>query len=157
MSIKSCNTDTDKKHKPYIDFYDSLEKEKENGICEYWGLGIENESYLMLSNPAIKNKTILHNHKSERYSVDYYKNYDMYLFSQTIKPFANANANANMINMPIYINGYMFQNVDIYGQHKTHYSTSANSNKKYCGMSIDEYMNYVSPEYKNLFKKYKSN
>ena len=132
----------------------SINNIKENS--EYWGLGIENESYLMLSTTVSKPRRILQNHKRERYSVDYYKNYDMNLFSESLKPYVermNMNRNRNTIKMPIYINGYMIQNVDIYGQHKTQYSNSNTFNKNYCGMSIDEYMNYVSPEYKRLFKK----
>ena len=149
MNIKSDKT----KHQKYIDFFKSLKQDEKTG--EYWGLGIENESYLMLSNPVIKNRNILNNHKRERYSVDYYINYNMDLFSETLKTYMERKDDSatSTINMPMYINGYMFQNVDIHGQHKTHYSISKNPNKKYCGMSIDEYMNYVSPGYKRLFEK----
>ena len=147
---------------------DDYYNDEDNG--EYWGLGIENESYLMFANPSLINRNILHHHRRERYSVDYYKNYNMEMFSETIKPFIEQTLQdkdsdgvkgrgwrekkyKNTIRMPVYINGYMFQNVDIYGEHKTTYSTVPVANKKYCGMSIHEYMNYVSPEYKRLFKK----
>jgi len=77
----------------------------------------------------------------------------MKLFSETLKPYIERKRAEDIIKMPMYINGYTFQNVDIYGQHKTHYSKAPVSNKKYCGMSIDQYMNYVSPVYNRLFKK----
>lgn len=183
------NKHTSSKHQKYIDVFDYSKnrnadyedgyvkhKDEDEDSREYWGLGIENESYLMLSKYDIKNRNILCNRKRERYSVDYYKNYNMELFSETLNPFiekkivdksidmcSNSNNNRGSskcrnikkktISLPSYINGYMFQHVDIYGEHKTEYSKSRDPNKKYCGMSIDEYMNYVSPEYKKLFKK----
>jgi len=42
----------------------------------YWGLGIENEVYLEFDKKiAVDNSFFLNNHKSERYSVNYFKNY----------------------------------------------------------------------------------
>jgi hypothetical protein len=42
----------------------------------YWGLGIENEVYLEFEKrEEISKKVFLENHKSERYSVNYYENY----------------------------------------------------------------------------------
>ena len=36
------------KHQKYIDFYDNLKKTD----TEYWGIGIENESYIMFKEPV---------------------------------------------------------------------------------------------------------
>ena len=56
------------KHTKYKDSYGTNEL--------YWGIGLENELYLEFDRmcPVDKNK-FLNNHKRERYSVDYYKNY----------------------------------------------------------------------------------
>ena len=45
---------------------------------EYWGIGIENESYLMFENlHEIDKDFLLKNHKRERYSVNYWENYNI--------------------------------------------------------------------------------
>ena len=56
------------KHLKYLSKY---------GECElYWGLGIENEVYLEFDKKIIVNENFfLNNHKAERYSVNYFKNY----------------------------------------------------------------------------------
>ena len=60
-----------KKHKKYFNSY------KPNDL--FWGIGIENETYLEVSVPIEETKKsgafFLNNHKRERYSVDYYNTY----------------------------------------------------------------------------------
>ena len=132
------------KHKKYLDFYDNqLVNNKED---EYWGLGVENESYLMLDKlVSEEQKFFLNNHKSERYSINYYNNYDITKMKETLM-------NINSIDLPIYINAYMFQNADYYSEHKTTYTKNPQPNPKFSGMTIDTYMKKNSNIITNLFK-----
>ena len=60
------------KHIKYITFYDN----KNTVDNEYWGIGIENESYLMFENLVEVDKLfMMNNHKRERYSVNYWINF----------------------------------------------------------------------------------
>jgi hypothetical protein len=47
----------------------------------------------------------------------------------------------------------MFQKVDIYGEHKTLYTKGIQLNKKFCGMTVHDYMKYMSNKYSKLFDK----
>jgi hypothetical protein len=117
------------KHNKYLDFFTNNKKKD----TEYWGIGIENESYLMLENLIKVDKTFLNNQKRERYSVDYFKNYKSEQLQATINKLDN-------IMIPVLINGYLFQNIDINGQHKTTYTKNPKINPKFNGTTIDEYI-----------------
>ena len=61
------------KHLKYYDFYENFNNTKDK---EYWGIGIENESYLMFQDLiTVKKEFIQNNHKRERYSVNYWTNF----------------------------------------------------------------------------------
>ena len=56
------------------DFY----KNYKSKDTEFWGLGIENETYLMFDKKiALTKEFIQNNHKKERYSINYYSNYKL--------------------------------------------------------------------------------
>lgn len=132
------------KHNKYIDFY----KQIKQCDTEYWGLGIENESYLMFEELEVAPKGFLiNNHKRERYSVDYWKNY---------KPDPLATTLAKLpaeIKLPVYINSYFFRNCDFLGEHKTLYEKDKPLNPRFSGETIDEYLRKVSPIFNKLFEK----
>lgn len=149
--IKKCDEENNQeknsqeKHTKYIDFY--TEKMGESRYEEFWALGIENESYLTTEKMEIVNTAFLMNNtKRERYSVDYFLNYNMENYKQTISSIKKA-------TIPHYINSYMFQKVDIYGEHRTLYTKGIQYNKKFCGMTIHDYMMYTSKTYVKLFNK----
>lgn len=117
------------KHNKYLDFFTNNKKKD----TEYWGIGIENESYLMLEKLISVDKKFLINNKRERYSVDYFKNYKMDQFYKTINKL-------DKIMIPVYINGYLFQNMDINGEHKTTYTKNPKINPKFNGTTVDDYI-----------------
>jgi hypothetical protein len=136
------NKETSEKHKKYVDFYTGSHKLDDI----FWGLGIENESYLMTEKVSVIDGAFLNNTKRERYSVNYFSNYNMDKYKEAIKK-------VKSVIVPNYINAYMIQNTDIYGQHKTTYTKNPAKNSKFCGMTIHEYMIYMSKTYANLFDK----
>ncbi len=134
------------KHTKYIEFYAALQKDPTKDT-EYWGIGIENESYLMFKNLIkIPRHVYLMNQRPERYSVDYWKNYKKQPLFSTLQKLPSH------IETPIYINGYLFQNSDIHGNHKTLYTSPPRVNPQYLGVTVDTYLKNVSPVIRDLFK-----
>ncbi len=136
------------KHNKYNKFYKNDFRRNNRNDNLYWGLGIENESYLMFKKPLSTTKDLmLKHHKPERYSVNYYRSYNNDILYHTLLNLPDT------MTLPIYINGYMFQNADINGEHKTIYSKENYVNKKFNNTTIHEYMMNNSPIYKELFEK----
>ena len=113
------NDIVDDKHNKYMKHFTAPEDRN----VTFHGIGIENESYFMLETchadtfPTLK-------HKSERYSVDYFKNFKP-------KPFLSAWRNAcdlPSLVYPVYVNAHTFQKTDLHGHHRTLYDTDGNPN-----------------------------
>ena len=133
------------KHTKYVDFYNELKA----GDEEYWGLGIENETYLMFDQLTVVTKDFIQNNqKPERYSVNYWANFKMDYLSRALSKLPKT------VKVPIYINSYLFRNADVYGEHATKYAKGSPTNPKFKGVTIDEYMNAVSPTFRTLFEKH---
>ena len=92
------------KHLKYYDFYEDLAikestKSIKNKNTEYWGLGIENESYLMFENfTNIESTFLINNQKRERYSVNYWVNFKQEEFNKALEKLPLE------IKVPIYLN-----------------------------------------------------
>lgn len=115
---------------------------------EYWGLGIENESYLMFEDLVKVEKSFIQdNQLPERYSVDYWKNYKSVKLQDTIRKLPCSD-----IRVPIYINSYLFRHTDLLGEHVTLKGSKSKENPIYSGETIDHYLRRVSPEFINFFK-----
>ena len=97
----------------------------------------------------VKCEFLLNNTKRERYSIDYFLNYKMDEYKKTV-------SNIKNVTVPHYINSYMFQKMDIHGEHKTLFTNGIQMNKIFCGMTIHEYMTYMSKKYANLFNNNKN-
>jgi hypothetical protein len=122
------------KHKKYLSQYDKNEL--------YWGVGIENETYLEFSNKLTVSKDFfLNNHKPERYSVNYYNVYKKErlsdIFNQYYTKFEK-NEKMQTIEIPFLINSHSFTKTDCKNQHKTLYLVGSPPNPKFNGKTIDE-------------------
>ena len=77
--------------------------------------------YLEFNNKArVSQKFFLNNHKSERYSVDYYKSYKD--------------------DFPILVNSHSFMHCDTQNEFKTTYEKNPIPNKKFNGKTLHEYL-----------------
>ena len=95
------------KHEKYLEMYKSNEL--------FWGLGIENEFYLECEKKSnVSKEFFLNNHKRERYSVNYYSNYD-----ENLKNEAFSYTNPSDIDIPFLINSHSFTDTDVNNNHKT--------------------------------------
>jgi len=132
------------KHNKYYHFYDN----KKEIDKEYWGLGIENESYLMFEKLVKVNKDfIINNHMRERYSVNYWDNFKKDIMNNELKNLANE------IELPVYLNGYLFQKTDYYGEPSKRYTKNGEPNPKFIGKTIDDYIREKTQVVNNLFSK----
>jgi hypothetical protein len=131
------------KHRNYINKY------KPNDL--YWGIGIENETYLKMNkNIKIDPNTYYEKFaKRERYSIDYfnssYKNiYTDYIKNQTLP-----------IRLPILLNAHTFLKTDTNNEHITTYSKNPEPNIKFNGKTIYEFLcendSYFKDEYMKSF------
>ena len=108
----------------------------------YWGIGIENELYLEFNKKnQIDKKKFLNNHKRERYSVDYYKNYieehvDCGFMYQSFSKFGNE----QIIELPILMNSHSMTKTDHMNQSKTLYTKLCEPNPKFDGETLWEFI-----------------
>lgn len=99
----------------------------------YWGIGIENETYLQFKEPIeikyISHKDFLSKFKRERYSVDYYQNYNMSMFEKVLYETYLFNIIMdNKFNIPFMLNSYSLKNTDLYGNHSTLFKKNEDDN-----------------------------
>jgi len=133
------------KHAKYDDFYKGLASAqvKDN---EYWGIGIENETYLMSTTfIEVNKKFMLEKHGRERYSVNYWENFKPEPLKAALQKLPPKNL------LPQYVNAYMFQKVDLSGQHATLYTKVGGPNPKFGGTTIDAYLRAKSPIIDKMF------
>jgi hypothetical protein len=126
-SIVILNNVIDDKHSKYFGIY------KPNEI--YFGLGIENETYLMFDKPVVwKGSTIVKNQKRERYSVNYYDNFK----EESIKKFMNMIEKNELYEIPLFLNTHTLVKCDKNNEHRTRYTIKCEPNTKFNGQTIDE-------------------
>jgi len=132
------------KHLKYYDFFSNLQSKDK----EYWGIGIENESYLMFDKLYEVDKNFLiNNQKRERYSVDYWVNFKKDKLLEAL------NKLPEKIYLPTYLNSYLFQKNDIFGEPTKKYTKLGESNPNFSGETIDEYLKNNSTLFNKLFEK----
>jgi hypothetical protein len=135
----------------------------------FWGIGIENETYLQFTKPKTHTvKSIYNNHKPERYSVNYFSglNPEYNDILKALFPISNsAYALAALIDndpediqrydIPCYMNSHTLQKTDLSGNHQTTYEKNPKPNLKFKGQTIHDFLLIVNPK---IFKdKYKVN
>jgi len=135
----------------------------------FWGIGIENETYLQFTQPKIHNaKVIYNNHKPERYSVNYFNGLNpeykdllqnLYPISESALALASlTDADPEIIQryeIPLFLNSHSLQKTDLSGNHETTYEKVPKPNPKFSGQTIHDYLQIFNPMF---FKdKYKVN
>jgi hypothetical protein len=114
----------DDKHMKYMGSYEA--HDTSNTIL-FWGLGIENETYLMQSHllPASQFRKLIP--KRERYSVNYFNNFKPESFSSTL----NTLRSLDSLTYPVYINSHTFKSTDLRLQHRTFYDEEVRPNPSF--------------------------
>ena len=120
------------KHKKYECIYKNMESDV------FWGLGIENEIYLEFENKIeVTKKFFLNNHKRERYSVDYYKNYKNEIINVLFEEYLKTNQNI-IKKIPLLLNSHSFIDTDNLNQPRKLYTKLCEDNPKFSGKTLLE-------------------
>ncbi len=134
------STDVLPKHVRYVDQHIPGE--------EFWGIGIEIESYIELLAPMKKPAEFLATHQvRERYSVNYWLQYK----PNTIQPVFESwmaslpQGKTTEISLPLLANGHSFTKCDVWGEHRTTYSTTPTINPKFTGQTWMEVLETLNP------------
>jgi len=116
----------------------------------YWGLGIEEESYLQFTKPIhVATPIIRTNHAPERYSVRYFDSYKPTYKNILNTLFPDA---SGCIPVPFFINSHAFRSMDTHGNHMTTYEAQPKPNPKFTGKTFyKQLMEYVPPKPTNTF------
>jgi hypothetical protein len=121
--------------------YKSLYKENEL----FWGLGIEEETYLQFTKPLYVAAPIIRtSHAAERYSVRYFKTYKANYIKAFEKLFPDA---SGFFPMPYFVNAHAFNKMDLSGNHATTYEKVPKPNKKFNGKTFFQELYEFVPEY----------
>lgn len=106
----------------------------------FWGIGIENETYLELDPIIISGEKILKQLGRERYSVDYTKNYDIKAVKEVMRRVYDEKKNYQVSRM---VNSHALSKTDRKGENRTLYTKDTKINPKFSGKSIlEEWFEY---------------
>ena len=121
------------KYKNYKQFYG------ENEV--FWGLGIEEETYLQFAKDIQVAAPILRTaRKPERYSVDYYPSYKPEVLESSTKDLSG------FYPLPFFFNSHSFTKVDTSGKHSTTYEKIPKANPAFSGKTFFQELQSSYPE-----------
>ena len=109
----------------------------------YWGIGIEEETYLQFTKPIYVATPIIRTcHKAERYSVKYYSSYH----SSYIVAFAHLFPDASgCVPLPFFLNAHAFNAMDCSGNHVTTYKKVSKPNPNFSGTTFFQALSDFRP------------
>ena len=131
----------DDKHMKYMDRYKAEE-------TVFWGIGVENETYFMLEDKCDIRSFRNLKQKSERYSVDYFKNFKPERLQHVIQ---SASA-LEQLTYPVYVNSHTFQKTDTKLRHRTLYDANSTPNCEFTE-SIHDILLRECPYYREVYDK----
>jgi len=129
------------KHEKYEKAYKSNEL--------YWGLGIENESYIEFAASAKTTAEFIRsNQKRERYSVDYWKLYKPGIVQKNIEQWIDSlpQKEKTPVSLPVLANGHTLAKTDRFGEPKTTYSEKPLPNPKFSGKTLLDDLAALEPD-----------
>jgi hypothetical protein len=118
----------------------------------FWGIGIENETYLEVPRVSDISGSFFKNQKRERYSVNYYQSYIYEYFNKALDTMINKD---DTYYLPYLINSHELTKNDLSGNPQTNYDKESTPNKIFSGKTVFEYMcendSYFKDEYQKSF------
>ena len=133
-------------HMGYTEFvkhlrYKSMYRENEL----FWGLGIEEETYLQFTQPLYVAAPIIKKcHTAERYSVKYFKSYKPTYSIAVNALFPDA---SGFFPIPFFMNAHAFNKMDMSGNHMTTYEKVPKPNPKFNGKTFFQELYTFIPKY----------
>lgn len=115
-------------------------KQYSNDDTVFWGIGLENETYLQGNSIELNGDTIVKSIGRERYSVDYTKNYHFDKVKIILKDIYEKNKDYFIARM---INGHCFAKMDRNNEHITTYEKEPKPNSRFNGKTVlDEWFEF---------------
>lgn len=115
---------------------------------EYWGIGIENETYIELSEGIeVDAEFIRTQHQRERYSVNYWTQYKPGIVEKAINEWISTlpDRATTRLRLPLLLNGHSFTKCDCWGEHKTMYTSIPQLNPKCAKQTLLDKLAEVEP------------
>lgn len=106
----------------------------------YWGLGIENETYIEMGKSTTLAPFVVNKQKRERYSVDYWTLYKPNVTKEVCAAWLQSlpEKENTVLKIPVLANGHTLARTDRFGEPKTTYEKVPKPNKKFCGTTLLE-------------------
>jgi hypothetical protein len=114
----------------------------------FWGIGIENETYLEVEGGLQTTADILTKHGSERYSVAYWKQYKPGEVETVLQRYLSKlpGGTNTPLTLPLLVNGHSLTKCDRMGEHKTTYAKVPHPNPSFLGKTLQEDLSGAVPE-----------
>ena len=114
----------------------------------YWGIGIENETYVeMIAGMKKPAEFLAKNQVRERYSVNYWIQYKPNTVNAVMESWMHGlpQGPATEIALPLLANGHSFTKCDVWGEHRTTYTATPTNNPKFTGTTWMEVLEDLNP------------
>lgn len=117
----------------------------------FWGIGIENETYLELFDGLEVPPTfLLENQCRERYSVNYWGQFKDGAIAEALGEWvktrdSNILLRLQSLRLPLLINGHTLARCDRWGEHRTTYTRIPNPNPRFVGKTLLEELEAWEP------------
>jgi hypothetical protein len=136
----------DAKHLKYMSKYGGVKEDKE-AVEEFWGMGVENESYLEAGTRQGVSAFQALRPRRERYSVDYYKSFA----PQPLEECLSTLRSLPHMTYPVWMNGHTLQKTDIHLRHRTLYDATETPNPEFGGESIHDVLMRECDVYRDMY------
>jgi hypothetical protein len=114
----------------------------------FWGIGIENETYIELTEGQfVAADFLLRNRGRERYSVDYWTTYKTGVAEQALQTWIRSlpRGSDTVLHLPILWNGHRLTRCDRHGEHRTTYTRVPVPNARFGGTTLAEDLAAIKP------------
>lgn len=114
----------------------------------FWGLGIENETYVELTDGQLVAADFLQkNQARERYSVNYWSIYRPECMKRTLDAWMATlpQGRDTVVRLPTLLNGHSLTRCDRHGEHRTTYTRRPGPNPRFAGTTLAEDLSVTQP------------
>ena len=134
----------DDKHMKYMDSYMAPNE----APTLFWGIGIENETYLMMSSLCSATEFRKLVPKRERYSVNYFHNFKPNSLASVLQELRSLDS----LTYPVYLNSHTFKSTDLRLNHRTRYDEYSTPNPAFTE-SIHDVLLRTNTHYQSVYDK----
>lgn len=113
----------------------------------FWGVGIENETYVEIPGGVEVPTTFLRLcQRRERYSVNYWTQFQEGSVRDVLDAWIAAEKTPPLVRLPLLINGHTFARCDRWGEHRTLYTKAGEPNPRFVGKTLLDDLEESEPD-----------